>query len=113
MMLRACALTNQGKLREASRLFGRLCVLLPDNTICEAYYRMTRDGEAPDDRLSLGLDVTRREGMARAMELIAALYRDPAEMRRTGHRRERFAASAHGRSVRPWQGRRWRPPPCC
>ena len=80
MMLRACALTNQGKLREASRLFGRLCVLLPDNTICEAYYRMTRDGEAPDDRLSLGLDVTRREGMARAMELIAALYRDPAEM---------------------------------
>lgn len=80
MMLRACALTNLGRLREASRLFGRLCGLLPEDTVCEAFYRQTRDGEKPQERLALGIDVTRQEGVSRAMELISALYMDPAEM---------------------------------
>ena len=80
MMLRACALTNLGRLREASRLFGRLCVLLPENTVCEALYRMTREGDKPDERLTLGLDVPRQEAVSRAMELIAALYVNPQEL---------------------------------
>ena len=80
LMLRACALTNLGRLNEASRLFGRLCVLLPENTVCEALFRMTRDGETPGERLSLGLDVPRGEAMTRAMELIAALYVKPEEL---------------------------------
>ena len=79
-MLRACALTNLGRPNEASRLFGRLCVLLPENTVCEALFRMTRDGETPGERLSLGLDVPRGEAMTRAMELIAALYVKPEEL---------------------------------
>ena len=80
MLLRACALTNQGRLHDASRLFGRLCVLLPDNTVCEALYRMTREGEMPEERLSLGLEVPRRVAVHRAMELLSALYADPQEL---------------------------------
>lgn len=80
MMLRACALTNLGRTREASRLFGRLCVLLPENTVCEALYRTLREGEVPAERLTLGLDVPRKEAVSRAMELLAALYESPEEI---------------------------------
>ncbi len=86
MMLRACALTNLGRLREASRLFGRLCVLLPENTVCEALYHMVREGEQPKERLTHGLDVPRKEGVSRSIELLTALYEDtqayePAQIR--------------------------------
>lgn len=81
MMLRACALTNLGRLREASRLFGRVCGLLPEDTVSEAYFRLTREGKRPEDRLALGVDVTQQEGVGRARELIALLYADPDEIR--------------------------------
>ena len=76
MTMRACALTNLGRLREASRLFGRLCGLLPEDTVCRAYYRMTREGKAPEERLNLGLDVPRAEAVARAVRLVQTLYGD-------------------------------------
>lgn len=81
MLLRACALMNLGRLREASRLFGRLCGLMPENTVCEAYFRMTRDGQRPGERVSLGLDVPREEGVSRAMELLSLLYAQPQSLR--------------------------------
>ena len=74
MMLRAMALMNLGRCEEAARLLGRLCVLTPEDTVCRAYYRMAREGERPEERLALGLDVTRQEAASRAMTLIAALY---------------------------------------
>lgn len=81
MMLRACALTNLGRLREASRLFGRVCGLTPEDTVCEAYFRMTREGRRPQERLTLGVDVPREEGISRVMELLALLYADPQAIR--------------------------------
>ena len=80
MMLRACALVNKMRLREASRLFGRLCGLLPEDTVSEFFYRMTREGEHPKERLSLGLDVPKREAAERAMRIISALYEQPQEL---------------------------------
>ena len=79
MMLRACALTNLGRLEEASRLFGRLCVLTPEDTVPQAFYRMTREGKRPAERLALGTDVTRQEAASRALQLITALYEDPEQ----------------------------------
>ena len=80
MTLRACALVNKGRLREASRLFGRLCGLLPEDTVCEYFYRLTREGVHPKERLSLGLDVPRQEAAERAMRIISALYADAKEL---------------------------------
>ena len=80
MLLRACALVNEGRLQEASRLFGRLCGLLPEDTVCEAYFRMTREGRRPGEHLGLGLEVTHEEGVARATELLEMLYADPKEV---------------------------------
>lgn len=77
MMLRACALVNLGRLRDAARLFGRLCGLMPENSVCEAYYHMLREGNAPKERLDLGVDVTRGEGIERASQMISMLYKDP------------------------------------
>ena len=74
MILRGCALMNIGRYKAASRLFGRVCVLMPENTVCEALYKMAREEIKPAERLSLGLEVPREEGMARAMQLVAALY---------------------------------------
>lgn len=81
MMVRACALMNMGRLQEAGRLFGRLCGLLPEDTVCQAYYRMAREGQSPQERLSLGTDVPRQEAMARVMQMIAALYEDAQQLR--------------------------------
>lgn len=81
MLLRASALMNLGRLKEASRLFGRLCGLMPENTVCEAYFRITRDGHSPGERVSLGLDVPREEGVRRAMELLSLLYAQPQSLR--------------------------------
>lgn len=80
MMLRACALTNMGRTRRASRLFGRLCGLMPQDSVCEYYYRLTKDGMQPEERLGLGLDVPREEGVARAKTLLSLLYCDPKEI---------------------------------
>lgn len=77
MMLRGCALMNLGRMKEASRLFGRLCGLLPENTVCQALYKMARDEKRPSERLTLGMDVPRQEAMDRAVKLVSALYEDP------------------------------------
>ena len=72
---------NLGRHREASRLFGRLCGLLPEDTVSESYYRLARAQEPAQERLSLGADVTRQEGVSRTMELIGLLYADPDALR--------------------------------
>jgi len=76
MSLRACALLNNGKTEEATRLFARLCGLLPENTVCEAYHRAAREGKFPAERLGLAFDVIRQEGIERVAELIALLGQD-------------------------------------
>ena len=80
MMMRACAQINLGRRQQAERLLGRLCGLLPENTVCQSYYRLMRDGHAFTERLSLGSDVIRDEGVSRAAELIKLLYEDPKTM---------------------------------
>lgn len=80
MRLRACALMNLGRRKEASRLFGRLCGLLPEDTVCAYYYRLALEETQPAERLTLGADVTREEGIRRAAELIAQLYMSPEEI---------------------------------
>lgn len=80
MKLRACALINLGRMKEASRLFGRLCGLLPEDTVCEFFYKLSREGKAPAERFSLGVDVTHEEGVSRAAELISKLYVPPDEI---------------------------------
>jgi len=80
MLARACALANMGRLREASRLFGRLCGLLPEDTVCEAYFRLMREEKAPQEHLGLGLEVPHEEGVNRATELLEMLYEDPKEI---------------------------------
>lgn len=77
MLLRGCALMNLGRMKEASRLLGRLCGLLPENTVCQALYKMARDGKHPSERLTLGADVPRQEAMERSVKLVSALYEDP------------------------------------
>ena len=77
MMLRACAMINLGNVQDAARLMGRLCGLLPENSVCEAYFRKIREGEAPEERLDIGLEITRQEGIDRASELISMLYEAP------------------------------------
>lgn len=94
MMLRACALTNLGRLEEASRLFGRLCVLTPEDTVPQAFYRMTREGREPGERLALGNDVTRQEAASRAVQLIAALYEDAEQTMDGEHAAELCRMSA-------------------
>lgn len=74
MMLRACALANTGRLKDASRLFGRVCVLMPENTVSEALFRASRKGELPREKLTLGLEVSQQEGISRASQMVAALY---------------------------------------
>ncbi len=73
MMLRGCALMNLGRAKEAARVFGRVCGLLPENTVCEAYYRMTRNGDIPQQRLDLGMDVDRQESFRRMTEVMRHL----------------------------------------
>lgn len=90
MTLRACALTNIGRLREASRLFGRLSGLIPEDMVSETYYRMTKAGQRPPERLSLGMDITHQEGVERAKELLDLLYEDPALIRMDKERIKRI-----------------------
>lgn len=85
MMMRACALSNLGRNEEASRVFGRLCVLLPENTVSETCFRMTRAGKSAPERLTLGMDVWHQEGVSRAMQLLAALYMEPADILKDPH----------------------------
>jgi len=79
MMLRACACMNLGKMQEACRILSRLCGLVPENSVCEYYFKLLRDGKLPQEKLSLGMDVTHDEGVRRASELIAKLYNNPEE----------------------------------
>ena len=79
MMLRGCALMNLHRFDEAKRLFGRLCVLLPEDTVCQAYYGMARDEQKPEQRLTLGMDVTAEEAANRAMRIVAAMLELPQE----------------------------------
>ena len=89
MLLRGCAMMNLGRYREAGRLFGRVCVLMPENTVSEALFRMAREEKKPVERLSLGVEVPHEEAVSRAMQLVAALY-IPAEDLRADHDRERL-----------------------
>lgn len=81
MMMRGCALTNLNRLDQASRVFGRLCGLTPEDTTAEWLHKLTREGKRPPEKLGLGLDVSIQEGRARASALVALLYRDPDELR--------------------------------
>lgn len=80
MMIRACALINRHEYPAAKRLFGRLCGLMPEDSICESYYRALCSGQTQFDRLAIGTDVTREEGISRASELFASLGGDPKEI---------------------------------
>ncbi len=73
MMLRGCALMNLRRFDEAKRVFARLCVLLPEDTVCQAYYGMARDERLPDGRLTLGLDVPQEEAANRAIRIVSAM----------------------------------------
>ena len=73
MMLRGCALMNLRRFDEAKRVFGRLCVLLPEDTVCQAYYAMARNEQPPEWRLTLGLDVPPGEAVNRAVRIISAM----------------------------------------
>lgn len=77
MMMRACAHINLHEYASARRLLGRLCGLLPENTVCESYFKSVHAAMQSSERLTLGLDVTREEGVNRASELVSALYKDP------------------------------------
>jgi len=77
MMLRACAYMNRRAYRPAKQLLVRLCVLLPENTVCESYFRRLNEKAYITERLSLGMDVIREEGVCRGAELISGLYADP------------------------------------
>ena len=80
MMLRACACINCGHMQEAGRILGRLCGLLPENSVCESYFRQVRNGIYPHEKLALGLDVTHEEGVQRGADLISKLYISPEEI---------------------------------
>lgn len=80
MMLRACAYINCRKYTAARKLLGRLCGLLPEDTVCESYYRMLCADKTFKERLSIGMDVTHDEGVDRAAELVSALYMDPKQI---------------------------------
>ena len=77
MMLRGCALMNLRRFDEAKRVFARLCVLLPEDTVAQAYYAMARDEQPPEQRLTLGLDVPPEEAVNRAMRIVAAMVQTP------------------------------------
>lgn len=79
MMLRGCALMNLRRFDEAKRVFGRLCVLLPEDTVCQAYYAMARNEQLPEGRLTLGLDVPPEEAVNRAMRIISAMAETPLQ----------------------------------
>lgn len=81
MMMRGCALTNLGRTEPASRIFGRLCGLTPEDTVCEWLYKLTREGSLPQEKLELGRDVSAREGNERVSRLVSFLYKDPDELR--------------------------------
>lgn len=89
MMMRACALTNMGRLADAARLFGRVCVLMPENTVSEMLYHAVRAGEKPEEPLTLGLDVSYQEGVARASQMVAAIYMSKEDLE-SDHDRERM-----------------------
>ena len=97
MMLRACAWMNKGKVKKAEQLFGRVCVLMPENTVSEALFRMARDGDLPKERLTLGLEIPHDEGVSRAMQLVAALYMSKEDLQQDAQRARmlcRFASWA-------------------
>ena len=79
MMLRGCALMNLRRFDEAKRIFGRLCVLLPEDTVCQAYYAMARNEQPPEGRLTLGLDVPPEEAVNRAVRIISAMAETPLQ----------------------------------
>lgn len=79
MMLRGCALMNLRRFDEAKRVFGRLCVLLPEDTVCQAYYAMARNEQPPEGRLTLGLDVPPEEAVNRAVRILSAMAETPLQ----------------------------------
>jgi len=103
MMIRGCALLNEGRAEEAERLLARLCVLMPEDTVAQAMYRMARErqedgqtGEPPAmrERLTTGLDVPRQEASARVSRLISVLYADAGRLREDEREREELCRLA-------------------
>ena len=89
MMIRACAMINMREFKTAKRILGRLCGLVPEDSVCESYYRALCAGQTAFDRLALGVDVTHEEGVSRASELLAVLCEDPKEIDEDHARRMR------------------------
>ena len=89
MLLRGCALMNLRRFRDACKILGRVCVLMPENTVSEALYKMAREESMPAERLSLGFEVPHDEGVSRAMQLVAALYMTKEDLQ-SDHDRERM-----------------------
>lgn len=97
IMVRACALLNQGRAEEAGRLLGRLCVLKPEDTVAQGMYRLAREEQealsmgrpcAQRERLTTGLDVPRKEASERISRLISVFYADAARLRESENARE-------------------------
>ena len=84
MMLHGCALVNLGRMQQASRIFGRLCGLAPEDTVCEWLHKLTRVGKMPQEKMELGGDVSAQEGSERVSRLISMLYSDPVVLREDG-----------------------------
>lgn len=80
MMMRACAWINRHEFSQAQRMLGRLCGLLPEDSVCEGYYRALCAGQTQFERLTLGIDVTREEGINRASELLAVFCEESRNM---------------------------------
>lgn len=104
MMIRACAYINCGKYTAAKKLLGRLVGLLPEDSVCESYYRMLCAQKAFTERLSLGMDVTHQEGVDRAAELVSALYLDSKEIDEDPVRCLRLSRLAHWALHSPMAG---------
>lgn len=81
MAIRACALTNLGNPKSAMRLFGRLCGLMPEDSVFQAHYKLLREGKNLAGQLSMAQDVPAEEAMERSMQLVALLAEDPAQLR--------------------------------
>lgn len=104
LAMRACAFANLGQMDSARKLFARLCVLLPEDTIFDAYYRTLLDGGAFSQRLTLAQDVTQEEAMARSLKLAATLHEDPDDVRSSEERIDEICRLARWAMHSPMAG---------
>lgn len=81
MAMRACAQMNLGYIKQAEKLFGRLCVLMPEDSAFDAYYKMAKSGGMTDVHLTLAQDVPPQEAMDRGFHLLTTLHEEPSALR--------------------------------